>query len=53
MIGEEFKFTAKYEPKDAKWKVLCELPSGDAFVEESNTLVLTLARAATRAMDST
>lgn len=52
MIEGEFKFFAKYHAKDGKWQVLCELPNGDAFVEESTTMVLTLARAATRAQDT-
>jgi hypothetical protein len=51
LIDAETTFFVKYDPKDGKWRVLCEMPSGDAFVEERSSLVQALSKAALRALD--
>lgn len=43
----ELTFSAKYEPKDGKWKVLVEAPN-DCFVVEGDGLAGTLSSGALR-----
>ena len=48
---QELKFVAKFIPKENQWRVLCELPSGDAFIEEAPLLGRAMAKATIGAED--